>query len=129
EDFQERLLREKLAWERKNEDFVTDRSVFDVVTYMLMHCSKIVTNDIMRQVATGMDRYDYIFYCPMISFFNTDDDPSRLKNDFYHQAYEVLLEGLLIRFYPHRIIKLSHSDLEARVSAIVRTLTDKTERY
>lgn len=124
EIFQQRLLDDKMEWESATDKFVVDRTTFDVAAYTLMHCPSIVTHGFMSAASRGMDRYHVIFWCPITAFFDTAGDPCRYKEAFYHTAYDILLEGLLMRFYPDRIIKLTDSRLNGRLEIISKVLAN-----
>jgi predicted ATPase len=94
-EFQARLLAEKVAWESEHEDFVTDRTVCDNLTYLALHDVHAVTSEAIAMVRQGLARYTHVFFCPMASFFHPGDDPARVKSRAYHEVFESCLSGLI----------------------------------
>lgn len=100
-EFQERVFTEKREWEATHDNFVTDRTYFDNLTYTSMH-GAAQTVDLEAHVV-AMHRYDAIFLCRVRDFQKLGDDPARVHDPTYHIIYDCLLRGLI---YDHFTGKL-----------------------
>ena len=96
-EFQNRLLAEKLAWERDHDAFVTDRTTLDNVVYFALHSVRSIDSAFVDQASVGLQRYTHVVYCPARVFLDTDGDPARFSEKSYHLLYDTFLEGLLRR--------------------------------
>lgn len=98
--FQKRLLEQKSAWEKDHErtGFVTDRTHYDNLAYAIMHCPELLTDDYVLDVVKASAVYTAIILCPMATFWNLGNDPARVKDRAYHEAYDILIQGLLHRY-------------------------------
>lgn len=97
-EFQQRLLDEKLAWERDHEAFVTDRTTLDNLAYTTLHNVHSIDAATLTQATQGAARYTHVAYCPVRVFFETKNDPARVSEITYHHLYDTLLEGLIRRY-------------------------------
>lgn len=97
EEFQRRLIIEKLAWEVDHETFVTDRTPFDNLAYTALHDVAAVDSQLMAQAHRGARRYTHVLFCSIDAFFNLGDDPARVKDFTYHELFETLTFGLVAR--------------------------------
>jgi hypothetical protein len=95
-EFQRRLLTDKMAWEESNEQFVTDRTTLDNLTYTLLHDVASIDGKALDDVRVGLARYSHVFFCPMDCHFKPGDDAARVKRREYHEVFEQVLYGLLI---------------------------------
>lgn len=93
-EFQERLLLEKTAWESEHPSFVTDRTTLDNLAYSMLHLGADLRH-MIDQAQEASRRYDAIFFCTLTGWFDTGDDPARVRNVEYHRAFEIVLRGLL----------------------------------
>lgn len=96
-EFQRRLLEEKLAWERDQDTFVTDRTTLDVLAYFALHDVHAIDSDLIVQAVRAGARYTHVAYCPVRVFCETKADPARVREIAYHQLYDTLLEGMIQR--------------------------------
>jgi hypothetical protein len=115
-EFQIRLMREKIEWEADHNEFVTDRTTFDNLTYSTLHgCSSIDAAQ-FEAACTGMNRYECVIYCPVSVFIDLGDDPERLSSMTYQQLYDAALWGLLQKFRPPgtRLVTMPFPKLEHR---------------
>lgn len=97
--FQRRLFAEKSAWERNNENFVTDRTCFDNLAYACMHGAvDALTSDELNLYVDAMARYTHVIYLPVNRFQKLGVDPVRLKSEAYHKLYDILIRALLDEF-------------------------------
>lgn len=94
-EFQRRLLVEKVAWERVESSFVTDRTTCDNLAYTAMHDVSALDDEMLRLTREGMARYDLVVFCPIQAFQNLGDDPARVSEGAYHRVYEALVSGLV----------------------------------
>ena len=102
--FQERLLAEKLGWERQCDSFITDRTYFDHVAYCMMHCPEVLTPTALQMCADGLRLYDAIFFCPISAFHNLSNDPQRKHDKVYQRTFDMLLRGLFEEVAPEGIL-------------------------
>lgn len=117
-EFQERLLTDKMAWEREHESFVVDRTTFDNLVYTALHKIEYVNNSILARAIEGMRRYTHVIYCPSSAFLDTAGDPHRVANTAYHKVYDACLYGLLTKYYERPFTTLGVSDLGVRKMTI-----------
>lgn len=96
-EFQRRLLREKVLWERR-ESFVTDRTTADLLAYTAMHCSDDLDDDHWNAASNGFHRYTSVIFCPMSAFHDVGGDPVRRSEVAYHRVFEALVRGLVDGF-------------------------------
>lgn len=92
-EFQARLFEAKLEWEQAHDNFVTDRSYLDNLTYCCLHILDQVTEDMVSRFRTATLRYDAVFVLPRGVFQNLDDG-IRQTNPVYHELYDVILKHL-----------------------------------
>ena len=96
-EFQWNLLNTKLDWEDKHATtgFVTDRTHYDNLAYGIMHDIDGSGTDIdfRQKVASGMEHYDIVIYCPT-GRVPTSDDPARKHSAVYHCVTDTILYGL-----------------------------------
>ena len=116
-EFQKRLFEAKSSFEAQTSNFVTDRTVFDNLTYTLLHdASSVSATDLDRYVA-AMRRYTMIVYLPRDAFQDLANDPARRADHVYHVAYDVMIEGLLNRYQiPHTILR--RRSIESRIEFV-----------
>ncbi len=112
--YQRRVLARMIAWQQDNPSFIADRSVFDVLTYTLMHADDRTYQEcreaVMLGLKSGSIRYDLIVLCPIASFFKMGDDPARKLDAPYQLRYERMLEDHLHDFsikYDDSLCKVS----------------------
>lgn len=99
-EFQRRLVIEKRAWEDDHESFVTDRTTLDNLAYTMLHDVYAVDASLLQQIVEGLNRYTHIIYCPVNVFCNPGGDPNRVADMTYHELYDTVLKGLLLRYRP-----------------------------
>lgn len=116
-EFQQRLLREKMAWEAEHDAFVTDRTVADNLAYLVLHDVRAVDEDLIRVVRDGVRRYTNVFYCPFQTFCAPGGDPARVPDLGYQWAYDAALVGVLSRL-GRSVVALHHVDLNVRKSVV-----------
>lgn len=126
--FQQRLADAKIAWERGETDFVTDRTSLDDCAYAILHCPEIATEAfINRALRHTCETYDLIFLCPMDAGQWLDGDAARVQDRDYHRRYEVVLNGLISGQHQHlreRVTVLWMPGLEERKGAIRAVLEE-----
>jgi len=122
--FQQLLLFKKLQWEAAQEEFITDRTPLDNLTYSALHDVHSVTATQWASTELGMKRYTHVFFCPMSAVFNPGDDEARVKERTYHELYEVLLRGLLHQAEERgtRVVTVWESDSNRRIACVRRAL-------
>ena len=98
-EFQCRLATEKIAWEAEHESFVTDRTTLDNLAYTMLHDVHAIDAALLDQIVDGLGRYTHVVFCPVDAFCNIAGDPNRVQDATYHKLYEVVMRGLLDRFY------------------------------
>lgn len=104
-EFQHTLQTAKIMFEKEHGCFVTDRTTFDELAYSYMHdfhnnqLGKTVTESYLNAAVEHMHRYDIVFFCPIYAFQNLDGDPKRKSHKRYHEMHEVLIRGLLMRYF------------------------------
>jgi hypothetical protein len=64
----------------------------------------------------GLERYEFIVYCPLSVFVELDQDPARVTEMTYHLLYDATLWGLLQKFRPRdaRLITMPFPNLDHR---------------
>jgi len=93
--FQLQLHREKLRWERKHEDFVSDRSPLDDMAYAIQHCCGAVDTDFILRAVNHVRLLDALFFCPLTAFYAHDGDKCRVEDRTYHHIFEMILRGIV----------------------------------
>lgn len=94
-EFQRELFHQKRQWELDHEHFVTDRSVYDNLTYTALHAPASVTELEISAYKIAATRYDMTFLLDYRHFQRLDDGV-RIQNKGYHAIYHQLLRS----FYP-----------------------------
>lgn len=100
EEFQFLLMSDKIAWEKDQENFITDRSTFDVLAYTCIHDIKAVNRQLVDMASKGYDRYTHVYWTPMDEFFNLGKDPVRVQSEVYHEIVELTMMSLISRYKP-----------------------------
>lgn len=126
-EFQHRLLFEKLAWEEKHDDFVTDRTTLDNVVYSVLHADgdldAALPRDEFEAAKMAIGRYSTgVVFCPIAAWQALDADPNRKSNPIYHAVYESLLEGLLYHERPLTVM-LANTSLDERKHVVDSLIT------
>lgn len=98
EEFQYLLMSDKIDWERSNNNFISDRTTFDVLTYTVLHDINAVNEQFVKMAIKGWDRYTHVFFFSIEEFHNVGDDPVRIKSKTYHEIYEATMIGLIDRY-------------------------------
>lgn len=100
EEFQLRLMREKLEWESHNRSFVTDRTALDQYIYAELENARTperelewMLHDIQANLIDAA--YDLVFWTPVEYHQSLDGDPSRKVDADYHQHFEKLIKQSL----------------------------------
>ncbi len=117
--FQLELLRSKVAWEREQESFVTDRTTLDNLVYFMMHAPEECDDDFHQAVFAAMNRYTHVIYCPVLVFINLDNDGARVADPMYHRLFDSVLLGYMRKMRATNPsvpapITMCSADLEAR---------------
>lgn len=115
-EFQRRLVQAKTEWEASHAEFVTDRTTFDNLVYSMLHACDTIDAQLFDLASAGMQRYEYVVYCPAVVFIQLDGDPQRVTNMTYHHLYDAALWGLLQKFRATgtRLVTMPFSQLEHR---------------
>lgn len=93
-EFQRRVFEEKRAWEAEHEDFVTDRTVFDCLAYLLIEGgARSLRDGEVDEYAEAFERYDAVFLVPSVLFQDLSD-PVRVQQRGYHEAHEAVVFGM-----------------------------------
>lgn len=98
EIFQRRLQKEKIAWEKKHEDFVTDRTTLDDMCYFMLHAPECVDKAFIARAVKHCEIYTTVIWLPVTGpggFVKGLSDPARKGDVNYQRAYEMLLLGAL----------------------------------
>lgn len=120
-EFQNKLLEDKLNWEKSKESFVSDRTTFDNLVYATLHDIHGLDDAYINKAIGGMQQYDVVFYCPLDSFINLDEDPMRVSSMHYHKIYDAALMGYINKFVPMINVKhLTMPDLAVRKGVVKR---------
>lgn len=120
-EFQWRLFTMKRAWEDEHENFVSDRTCFDNLTYTVIDGdTKAITPAQLEKYTEAMDRYTHVFFLSTFAFQHLGSDVHRVKNPAYHTIFEVLLQGLLEERYTGLYYQLGRP--ETRLEDIDRVL-------
>ena len=118
-EFQHRLLQEKTKWEAEREDFITDRTTFDNLSYTVLHDVHCIDQKMLDGAISGLSRYTHIVYCPVRAFCNPGSDPNRVKEMIYHVLYDAILEALHQKFgNSSRFLTLEISGVDNRLGTI-----------
>lgn len=94
-EFQQRLLGRKIKEEASLDDFISDRTVIDVLTYYAMHDAANIGEGHIRTALVNFARYTHCFIFPIDAYFNPGNDPQRLKGVGYHRVFEALAWSFL----------------------------------
>lgn len=125
EEFQHLLMADKVDWESKEDNFITDRSTFDVLSYSTIHDVNAVNQNFLESAIRGIERYTHIFFCPLAEFFNLGDDPVRVKSKTYHEMYEALMMGSFNKFKTDKfpeIVNITGTILEDRTNQVLKII-------
>lgn len=93
-EFQKRLFEAKRDWELAHEDFVTDRSYLDNLTYCALHMAEHLEEGAIETFSEAMARYNLVLMLQRETFQRLDDG-IRKTNIGYHQLYEHVLWSLV----------------------------------
>lgn len=115
--FQERLLSDKIDWERDHVSFVSDRSTYDNLAYTMVHDIHSIDARTLERASLHMLHYTHVFYCPFTAFCKVGGDTARINDRTYQELYDSVLYGLLSRGL--KIYTLDSADFSVR-QAIVR---------
>ena len=123
--FQQKLQDEKIRWEASVPDFVSDRSSLDDCAYAIVHAPEVATAAFIKRALSHARELDFLFVCPLSSFQNLGDDPTRVTDADYHVRYEVILMGLLAQTYDRRvftrlkrIVLIDAKERDERITAV-----------
>ena len=94
-EFSERLIQTKRDWEEDHDEFVTDRSVFDDLTYAALSDVGVIEDDLLESCVVGMARYSHLIFNPIEVMQRLADDPTRQDSKAYNTLFEALLRGLI----------------------------------
>jgi predicted ATPase len=119
-EFQRRLVTDKRVWENDHDEFVTDRTTIDNLVYTILHDVKAIDKSLLDDVIGGLSRYTHVFYCPKSAFFHVGNDPHRVKDETYHNVFDVTLEGWLTKCLPteSKLTILYDASSESRKRAV-----------
>lgn len=119
-EFQQRLLAEKVAWEREHDAFVTDRTPLDNLLYTALHDVAAIDESILGAARCGVRRYTHVVYCCLDAFQNLDSDPARVGSRAYHEIYDGMIRGLVAKYVADHIpvLFLFDGDREVRERAV-----------
>ncbi len=95
--FQEDVLQEQIDTEtRFGNDFVSDRSAFDMVAYAILYELPDMDTQIMYLKALRhSEQYDWIVYCPIPLGGSIENDGFRLTDNFSQLAVNSYISGML----------------------------------
>jgi hypothetical protein len=120
--FQALLQADKIEWETRHDDFVTDRSTVDDWAYLCLHDVHAVTAAHTIAAEAHLKRYDLIFFTPMQAFFNPDNDPKRVQEKPYHDVFETLCDGALVNWlgndWNEKVVVMHDAELGKRKAAV-----------
>lgn len=109
------------AKELLNENFICDRSVYDVLAYSL--ASKHITpkqKKLLTKIFESVyEEYDLIFYIPIE--FAMEKDGVRSEDEKYREEIRNIIEALLTKYPPKKIVELK-GDVDQRLNKIMREL-------
>lgn len=122
-EFQHNLILQKIGWEFRHDEFVTDRTLIDNLAYTSLHDVASVSEELLFSCFSGMSRYTHIIHCPVDVFCNPGGDPQRVQDLSYHQVFDALLTGLLDRWlvrsdWKGRIVRMEIEGRKARIEAV-----------
>lgn len=122
EEFQRRLLDEKIAWEESHDSFVTDRTTIDQIVYHALHDVHSVTEELLDRSLKASLVYDVVFFAPVDAFIHTGDDPARVDSLAYHRVYEMTLTGFFRQARNLRVLPdAQNGNHEARKRSVLVT--------
>lgn len=103
--------------ELKNNNFVSDRSSYDVLAYTLAseNMTKKQKELIEMYHKTIYQYYDVIFYLPIE--FAMEKDGVRLENEKYRKKIDKIIKKLLKKYPPNKIIMID-GDLQKRLNKV-----------
>jgi hypothetical protein len=125
-----RLIRElweeqRGAEERARDGFVADRSSLDFAAFWLhygLQDDADLTAEFLDEMSAHARRYERIVLLPW-GALPLVDDGVRSTNRWTQLRYQALLEGLLERRAPERVLRISGGDdLEARAAQVLAAL-------
>jgi nicotinamide riboside kinase len=94
-EFQRSLFEAKRDWELAHDDFVTDRSYLDNLTYCVLHMAEHLEERAIETFTDAMARYDLVLMLHRETFQSLDDG-IRKTNVVYHQLYEHVLWSFMM---------------------------------
>lgn len=117
-EFQRRLLDDKIAWEKERESFVTDRTTLDNLVYSMLHNVQNIDSAFLKKAVTALHRYTHVIYFPFDAFCEPAGDATRVADLTYHELYDFALWGLIDRYIPknreQRFMVLDQAELAER---------------
>lgn len=119
-EFQKRLFESKHDWELAHDDFVTDRSYLDNLTYCALHMAEHLEDDAIPVFKRSMQRYDFVVRL-WLGDFQSLKDGVRKTSAAYHGCYEYLLTAFLFSAKVP-IIDPKTGDRQARLDKVCRAL-------
>lgn len=124
-EFQKRLFEGKRDWELAHDDFVTDRSYLDNLTYCALHMAEHLEDGAIQEYSEAMVRYDLVLWLHMADFQSLGDGV-RKTNLEYHRLYETLLERFLIVGYERGTVRMVRGLglLSTRVARVFAQIED-----
>jgi len=107
-EFQQRLLTEKLEWEREHSSFVVDRTTLDNLVYTMFHDIYAIDHEVFQAAKKGLARYTHIIYCPVEVFCKTGTDGNRVGggeygtvgDNTYHELFDTVIKAMLAKHCP-----------------------------
>jgi len=119
--FQQRLIADKMLWEKEHVDFVTDRTAIDNLVYHIMHAPAAVTRAHVDSAMRAMHRYTHILWCMKADFQKLSTDGFHVSSPVYHDAYEALTSHYMwhfVRAGGRAPIQVRGSTVESRIGSV-----------
>ena len=116
-----------------NDNFVTDRSPADNITYFINQCgyfpevSDAMCQEFFNKCLEAWEGLDYVFYVKAVQPHSVEVNGSRIANKFYQQAIDVQFEYWIKRLMEKSVIGpvvtfIDFWDLDQRKELVLKTI-------
>lgn len=129
-EFEKAILATRPKLDDCFDNFVADGEPFLWMSYMITKCALHVPasemESVYKQMMKMVDKYDYIWYCPM-KVFPIESDGYRIDDPFFLKAQNAIMKDCIAEYTaPHnhkcKVLTLQASHKDYRVDEILRVL-------
>lgn len=122
---------------RENDDFVTDRSPADNLTYFINQvayhpcCTDLITEEFMKDCLKAWEELTHVIYVKAVQPDEVERNGSRVSNRFYQKAIDCQFEYWIRNYFiPNsidgpKVLIIDYWDLDKRKKEVVKFLKEK----